>query len=229
MARLKNSAPAVEKLGYDGSAVTWLRGGTAPEVWRTTFEYSTNGTEWAALGEGVRIPGGWLLGVASLQFGSIRARGYSCGGYCSGSGGIVETLVQVDADADGVPDWWTSRYFGHSAGSSDDLSRASDDASGTGQNNLFKYVADLDPTNPASVFRLRIEGATDQPTQKRLIFSPRWETRTYVPLFCTDLLSGVWWTNLPSSSTSDNGAERTVTDLDASGNGKFYRIQISVP
>ena len=67
------------------------------------------------------------------------------------------------------------------------------------------------------------------PSLKRLVFSPRWCSRTYLPLFCTDLLAGTGWASMTSNSTSDNGSERTVTDLDPAGNGKFYRIQISVP
>jgi hypothetical protein len=61
-------------------------------------------------------------------------------------------LLKTDSDNDGIPDWWMLRYFGHTTGSPTDNSLASDDADGTGQNNLFKYVAGLNPTNPAAVF-----------------------------------------------------------------------------
>src|SRR5260221_394044 len=48
---------------------------------------------------------------------------------------------------DGVADSWQIRYFGLSNPSGE----ANADADGTGQNNLVKYLAGLDPTNPASV------------------------------------------------------------------------------
>ena len=95
--RLLDTEPATEELTCDGVTVTWRRGGTAPEVWRTTFEYSTNGTEWTLLGEGVRIPGGWERGGLSLASGTIRARGFTAGGYHNASGGLVETLVSGPA------------------------------------------------------------------------------------------------------------------------------------
>jgi len=41
----------------------------------------------------------------------------------------------------------------------------------TGQNNLFKYIAGLDPTNPASLFTLRVQMAA-QPGQAQLVFQP---------------------------------------------------------
>ena len=57
--RLNNTEPATQSLTFDGSTLTWLRGGTSPEVWRTTFDASTNGTDWFSLGGGTRIPDGW--------------------------------------------------------------------------------------------------------------------------------------------------------------------------
>jgi hypothetical protein len=46
------------------------------------------------------------------------------------------------------------------------------DPDGTGQDNLFKDVAGLNPTNPASVFALKIAPVTSQPTQKTLAYNP---------------------------------------------------------
>jgi uncharacterized delta-60 repeat protein len=90
--RLNATEPATQSLDCDGSTITWLRGGTSPEVWRTTFESSTNDTSWTALGSGVRIPGGWqLTGISLPTNGTIRARGYAAGGYHNGSGWFVET------------------------------------------------------------------------------------------------------------------------------------------
>jgi uncharacterized delta-60 repeat protein len=92
--RLNNTAPATQSLTFDGSAITWLRGGASPEVWRTTFDFSTNGTDWASLGAGARIAGGWQLGSVSLPSasGTLRARGYVQYG---GSASFVETDLVV--------------------------------------------------------------------------------------------------------------------------------------
>jgi len=126
---------------------------------------------------------------------------------------------------DGLPDSWQNQYFGL-----DNPNAApSVDVTGTGQNNLFKCTAGLDPTNPASVFWLRIEVVAGQPNQKRLLFNPRWTDRTYTPMFRTNLVGGADWTNLLATTVSDNGAERTVTDTNAINNARFYRIQITCP
>jgi hypothetical protein len=125
---------------------------------------------------------------------------------------------------DGLPDSWQNQYFGL-----DNPNAAPNkDVTGTGQNNLFKYTAGLDPTNPASVFRFRVAAVAGQPTQKNLIFSPRYDGRTYTPMYRTNLLSGLWMT-LTNTNTSDISTTRTVTDLSATTTQKFYRINISIP
>jgi len=104
--RLNNTAPATQSLAFDGSAITWLRGGASPEVWRTTFDFSTNGTDWASLGAGARIAGppagqagGWQLTGVSLPpaIGTIRARGYVTGGGDQGSAWFVESDLVLGA------------------------------------------------------------------------------------------------------------------------------------
>ncbi|MEI8242155.1 MAG: delta-60 repeat domain-containing protein [bacterium] len=91
--RLNATGPATNALSYNGSTITWLRGGTAAEVWRTTFESTTNGTTWNALGAGTRVAGGWQLTGVAAGIPMIRARGYTLGGYVCGSDGIVETIL----------------------------------------------------------------------------------------------------------------------------------------
>ena len=93
--RLNNTGPANQSLTFDGSALTWMRGGTSPEVWRTTFEYSPDGTSWTYLGAGIRIPGGWQLSGLVLPTNTIfRARGYTAGGQHNSSGWFVETMLR---------------------------------------------------------------------------------------------------------------------------------------
>ena len=102
--RLNNTEPATQSLSFDGSTITWLRGGASPEVWRTTFDFSTDGTNWSSLGAGARTAGlpagqagGWQLTRVSLPStnGTIRARGYVTGGEYNGSSWFVESDVQL--------------------------------------------------------------------------------------------------------------------------------------
>jgi hypothetical protein len=73
-----------------------MRGGTSPEIWRTTFEYSPDGGDsWINLGGGIRIPGGWqLTGLALPTSTTFRGRGYTVGGQYNGSGWFVETVLR---------------------------------------------------------------------------------------------------------------------------------------
>ena len=62
--------------------------------------------------------------------------------------------MPLDSDGDGIPDWWMLQYFGHPTGLASDDSLAQDDADGTGMSNLQKYLAGLNPLDPASLFRI---------------------------------------------------------------------------
>ncbi len=94
LGRLNATAPATQSLDFDATTITWLRGGTSPEVWRTSFDHSPDGLTWTTLGEGTRVSGGWQLnGVTVPQGGRLRARGWVSGGYNSGSGWFVEAYA----------------------------------------------------------------------------------------------------------------------------------------
>jgi uncharacterized delta-60 repeat protein len=96
--RFENTGPAPEVLGLTGSTVTWLRGGTGPEVWYASFEHSTNGVDWSDLGLGSRIQGGWALSNVSLASGEIlRANGYVSLGQFNGPNWFVSSQVTVGA------------------------------------------------------------------------------------------------------------------------------------
>lgn len=94
LARLAPIEPAVQVLNYDGTNLTWLRSGSAPEVWRTTFEVSTDGVAWTQLGAGARIMGGWRLAGVSLPVGAyVRARGFTTGGRQNSCSWFVESSL----------------------------------------------------------------------------------------------------------------------------------------
>jgi hypothetical protein len=126
----------------------------------------------------------------------------------------------------GIPDSWQVQYFGQPPNAN---AAPTADADGTGQNNLFKYVAGLDPTNPASIFVLKIASVTGQPTQKNLIFNPIASGRTYTIESRTNLVSGSYAALGSLSAPVTNVNQVTVTDLSATQTSKFYHVHISLP
>ncbi|MCB1125041.1 MAG: delta-60 repeat domain-containing protein [Verrucomicrobiae bacterium] len=117
--RLDNTDPATQSLEYDGSTITWLRGGTSPEVWRVTFEHSVDGVEWTMLDTPARIPGGWALPDVSLPAtGTLRALGYVTSGRYNASHWFVETRLSLPrTTAPGIrmddrSPWFTEEGFG---------------------------------------------------------------------------------------------------------------------
>ncbi|HUJ08690.1 MAG TPA: alpha-amylase family glycosyl hydrolase [Verrucomicrobiae bacterium] len=139
------------------------------------------------------------------------------------------TNATTDSVGDGILDCWRQQYFGGYGTSTNDSSCATCDADGTGQNNLFKYVTGLDPTNPASVFKLTIANVNGQPSQKNLTFNPIADGRTYTPQFTTNLPSAAWTTLTNISGPVTNLNRVTVTDLSATNRNGFYRLRISLP
>jgi PKD repeat protein len=133
--------------------------------------------------------------------------------------GLITVLTPFQA--------WQLQYFGCTA-----CPQAQPDADydGTGQNNEFKYVAGLNPTNPASIFVFSIASVSNQPTWMNLIFSPVVAGRTYTPLFNTSLPNGVW---APLTTTANppvtNGVQVTLTDTNAIWSQEFYQMEISLP
>lgn len=121
---------------------------------------------------------------------------------------------------------WQIQYF-HSTNNPNAATGV--DADGTGQDNLFKFVAGLDPTNPASVFLLNIISDTNQPNAQDLQFLPMMGGRTYTPQFNTDLVNGVWSPLAAYTGPVTNGNQISVTDTNPLPPQEFYRISISLP
>jgi len=155
------------------------------------------------------------------------------GGYQLRTGTASLTVVNVSLDnfgayaSDGLDDAWQVQYFGQppnaNAGPLVDFDR-------DGQTNLFEFTAGLVPTDPASRFSITIAPVPGWPTRKDIIFNPLVLTggRSYAVKFRPDLATGTW-TTLTGTTQSDTGAQRTVTDLNATGAKKFYQVEIVKP
>lgn len=122
---------------------------------------------------------------------------------------------------DQVPDGWQVLYFG-----TNNPNGVASATNSTGQNNLYAYTADLDPTNPASVFE--IVTVSNQPTDRLVFFRTASTGRLYRLLYATDLASGVW-TNLPGALPAPGLAgQMSLADTNAAAI-RFYRVQVQVP
>jgi uncharacterized delta-60 repeat protein len=114
IARLRNGAATQTLTVPSTASVVWLRGGTAPETTQVTFDLSTDGMTWTALGPGTRLNGGWeLTGLSLPTNGTIRARARTTGGYLHGSSGLVEQQTTFGLPPDicvpppsGLVAWW---------------------------------------------------------------------------------------------------------------------------
>ena len=125
---------------------------------------------------------------------------------------------------DGLGDDWQVQYFGLN----NPLAAPALDPDGDGESNLFEFTAGLFPTDPVSRLTARIEAVPGQPSRRAIIFKPRLAGRTYTVEFRSSLTAGAW-APLTNFSTSDNGNERTVTDLNATGSARVYHVKIDKP
>jgi hypothetical protein len=134
------------------------------------------------------------------------------------------TVLTAEHTNGAIPDWWTQQYFGSPL--TNELSCATCDADGTGQNNLFKYIAGLDPTNPASGFVVSLINTDNLPN---LMFSPIATGRTYRVQFTTNLTLNAWLPLTDGIGPLTNGDQVTIVDTGFAEPQKHYRIRISMP
>ena len=148
------------------------------------------------------------------------------------SGGLTNQIILLVLDTnsdnygsyagDGIDDDWQYLYFGMDNPDAGPLLDPDHDL----QNNTFEFVAGLIPTDYASRSLLTIEPAgTDQ---QDIIFSPRYSDRTYTVFYTTNLVTGSW-SPLTSYNISDAPTERTVTDLLATDETRFYNVNVTKP
>ncbi len=193
----------------------------------TFLAVPTGGAAWSVQSgplTGINAGGGATAGTVYQDTAAIAQ-----GSYLGQTGLLELTVRNVNLDdfgtyaADGIDDAWQAQYFGlnnPNAGPAVDF-----DA--TGQTNLFKFAAGLNPLNGAR-FQLTIAAVPGQPGQKMVTFSPFMPGRSYV-VQAKSSLSAPTWGAINASAAADNGAERTITDLNAGSGSKFYRVEITKP
>jgi uncharacterized repeat protein (TIGR01451 family) len=129
-------------------------------------------------------------------------------------------VVALDANTNGLPDWWEELYFPNPA---DRI--ATNDFDLDGLLNRDEYVAGTNPTDPAS--RLVIGHAASTPGGFTLTFLAA-SGRVYSVHYSSNLAARAWSdlaTHLPGT-----GGPVSVTDTNApAASARFYRLGLEVP
>ena len=151
--------------------------------------------------------------------------------YAGNTGTLGLTVLNTIPDnfgsyaGDGIGDDWQFQFFGLNNPNAGPLL----DPDFDGHNNLFEFTAGIDPTSNSSRFLLTNERPAGQPGQMNLIINPRLSDRTYTVKSSLTLDTGAVWSPLTGFTISDNGLTRTITDTNAAGAAKFYKVEITKP
>jgi hypothetical protein len=130
------------------------------------------------------------------------------------TGGRLDLRRMVDADTNGLPDWWEANNFGHQTGT-DPVADADHDGAG----NLAEWLAGTDPTNAVS--RLSVAAPRANATNGFAVSWPSVQGKYYRLERSTNLLLGFTQavrTNIAASAP-------TNTEIDAAADApRFYRV-----
>jgi Tol biopolymer transport system component len=137
--------------------------------------------------------------------------------------GTLQPWGTIDSDGDGIPDLWMMHYFGHPTGQASDLSLAQDDADGNGMSNLEKFLAGLDPTDPASILSVQIQAlvsATNNAMNNVTLSWPAVPGKNYQVQYKHNLNDSVWL-EVPGAAVVGNQGSLTVP---ADQSSRYYRV-----
>jgi hypothetical protein len=221
-------------LRFDNTGIPWSDAG-----WLIAFRL-TNSTQYRFTC-GTNVVTGALKAMADQNIARFHAWNFNAGpnveynyyfndlavtGGVGGAGvstSATATIIrQAEAYHDGIPQSWWDRYglgTNSSAGGNNDGDLA---------DNGEEYVADTDPTDPASVFSNRILSADGASVLTLQAGPPTTNSRIYDVWFGTDLVEGVWIPlNINRPGAADGAALfLTVTNTGGSGN---YRTGVKLP
>ncbi len=187
-------------------------------------------------------PSELVWGVVSGPVAGINANGLATAGivyedttatvrgtWLGAIGDFDLTVLNVGKDdylsyaGDGLDDDWQVFFFGEE----NPDAAPGKNPDGDRNDNRFEFLAGVDPTDPVSFFSVAVDHDASL-GEADIVFSPRFTDRSYRVMGST-LLTTADWTEVTGGTVSDNGDGRTVTDPNAAGSEKFYRIEITRP
>ena len=153
----------------------------------------------------------------------LLSPGAGAGAATSATVSIVRRTGVTDTDGDGIPDAWELAHFGSVTGATADA-----DSDGDGLLNWEEYVADMVPTNAASLFTNIIRSASGLPINQLVIPAPTTNSRLYDAWVATDLVSGAWQPLHLDLAGPANGATLVLSVTNETTN-VFYRTGVRIP
>ena len=125
----------------------------------------------------------------------------------------------LDADVDGLPDWWEEARFGNLAASSG----GADNADGDAFTDEEEWLAGTDPTDGSSFFRATMEDVT--PESIGVSFQGIQE-RTYTLETSADLRQ--WMDSDSMRSLKSSGLQTFLFEIAAHEGARFFRVRVSL-
>lgn len=129
-------------------------------------------------------------------------------------GSFTVVSAAMDADADGLPDWWEDWYLG-----SVDFTTGAEDSDNDGITNQAEYLAGSDPLIGEPPFRIQYVSRTAQGLG--LNFSTL-SGRAYHVEESPDLIN---WTPRPDGISGDGNPAQVTVPFAADGSPRFYRLR----
>lgn len=147
--------------------------------------------------------------------------------YQSKFGTLPLTVLNVGTDDfglyayDGINDAWQVRYFGLNNHQGGPFS----DPDGDGIRNESEFIADTNPTNAASYFR--ITAISNLPP--RTVYFKSSADRAYTLISVSNLSSGVWSAVTHAGPRPGTGGQDSLSDTNVPPRGPFYRLKVELP
>lgn len=140
------------------------------------------------------------------------------------TGGRLNLARTVDADANGLPDWWESQHFGHLTGTD-----PSGDSDADGMITRHEFYAGTDPTLASSL--LHVTGVSWTASGDGLMITwPCIPGKTYQIQY-SDSPAGPWMEDLPSSQLTASPGQTSLSYIDITAEPlprRFYRVRLVV-
>ena len=128
---------------------------------------------------------------------------------------LIVGLEFVDANHNGIPDWWEQKYF-HG------FVDASADPDHDGMSNLQEYLAGTDPTDPQSVFKFI---NTQHIAQNQTLVTWSSVTNRSYTILRSPVITGTY--TVIQSNLLATPPQNTFTDTNPpGGNTMFYRLRV---